>query len=344
MLPISRVQDIDEAAAQLRWVIEGLWTAGAVGIVGGEPKCYKSFLALDVAVAVASGAPCLRRFPVVQTGRVLIFAAEDSPGEVRRRIQGIARAAGVDFQKLDIHVITAAVVRLDRPEDRHELSESVEAFRPQLLILDPLVRLHSGDENAVSDMAPLLAYLRQLQREMAVAVLVVHHSGKGRGHLRGGQALRGSSELHAWGDSNLYVRRKGASVRLSMEHRTAPAGEDVWLDLVINAGVALAVRETPIESASETITPAQRVEQTLAQAARPLTQRELRAQCKMQTAKLCEVLGFLIDAGRVTKTERGYTLAGQNSEQPVLFPESLEELQRNGNGKRPERTSVCERG
>ena len=47
-----------------RWLIEGLWAHQGVGIVGGEPKCCKSFLALDIALAVACGAPCLRRYPV----------------------------------------------------------------------------------------------------------------------------------------------------------------------------------------------------------------------------------------------------------------------------------------
>src|SRR5262249_14617097 len=79
----------------------------AVGIVGGEPKCCKSFLALDIAVAVASGAPCLRRFPVARTGRVLLFAAEDALGVVRRRLDGICAAAGVDLAALDLDVITA---------------------------------------------------------------------------------------------------------------------------------------------------------------------------------------------------------------------------------------------
>jgi hypothetical protein len=41
-----------------------LWSEQAVGIVGGEPKCCKSFLALDLAVAVAYGTPCLRHFSV----------------------------------------------------------------------------------------------------------------------------------------------------------------------------------------------------------------------------------------------------------------------------------------
>jgi hypothetical protein len=40
-----------------RWLVTELWSEQAVGIVGGEPKCCKSSLALDLAVAVASGTP-----------------------------------------------------------------------------------------------------------------------------------------------------------------------------------------------------------------------------------------------------------------------------------------------
>src|ERR1700746_445689 len=95
------------------WLIEGLWSAEAVGIIGGEPKCCKSFLALDLAVSVASGTPCLRHFPTCQRGPVLLFAAEDAAHVVRARLEGIAAAAGVDFQSLDVHIITVPVLRLD---------------------------------------------------------------------------------------------------------------------------------------------------------------------------------------------------------------------------------------
>ena len=62
-LPVRRAHELDAQPEEQRWLIEGLWSAEAVGILGGEPKCCKSFLALDMAVAVASGASCLRRFP-----------------------------------------------------------------------------------------------------------------------------------------------------------------------------------------------------------------------------------------------------------------------------------------
>jgi hypothetical protein len=66
------------------------------------------------------------------------------------------------------------------------------------------------DENDASQIAALLSYLRQVQRAFHVAVLVVHHARKDANATRPGQALRSSSELHGWGDSNLYMRRAAA--------------------------------------------------------------------------------------------------------------------------------------
>ncbi len=197
-LPVQRASELSIDSAPLtQWLVQGLWSDQAVGILGGEPKCCKSFLALDLAVSVASGTPCLRRFAVQRSGPVLLFPAEDSLAVVRQRLEGICSAAAVDFQSLPVEVITAPVLRLDAPKDRERLSNTVQARQPRLLILDPLIRLHRVDENDASQIAGLLSYLRQLQRTFHVAVLVVHHARKDANATRPGQALRGSSELHA---------------------------------------------------------------------------------------------------------------------------------------------------
>ena len=134
----------------------------------------------------------------------LALRGQDALHIVRHRLDGIASAAGIALADLDIQVITVPVLRLDLAADRRNLAETVDRLRPRLLILDPFVRLHRIDENASGEVAPLLAYLRELQRRYGVAVLVVHHAKKGGAGVRAGQALRGSSEFHAWGDSNLY--------------------------------------------------------------------------------------------------------------------------------------------
>jgi hypothetical protein len=225
------------------WLIEGLWSAQAVGIIGGEPKSGKSFLALDLAVSVASGTPCLRHFVTRQCGPVLLFAAEDTH-ILRQRLEGITAAAGADFHSLDVHVITVPTLRLDHPDQQRALHATVAGLKPKLLVLDPLVRLHGIDENLVAEVAPLLGYLRSLQRCHRTAVVLVHHARKGAAHERGGQALRGSSELHAWGDSNLYLRRNDPHLNLSIEHRAAPGADRLQLTLKANPP-ALALEPKP---------------------------------------------------------------------------------------------------
>ena len=90
LLPFQRASQIaTETAALTHWLIQSLWSDQAVGILGGEPKCCKSFLALDLAVSVASGTPCLRQYPVCRSGPVLLFPAEDGLAVVRQRLQGI---------------------------------------------------------------------------------------------------------------------------------------------------------------------------------------------------------------------------------------------------------------
>ncbi len=106
-------------------------------------------------------------------------------------------------------------------------------LRPRLLVLNPLVRLHGIDENHAGDVAELLGYFRTLQRELGVAVLLVHHTRKNAADgVAAGLGLRGSGDIHAFGDSNLYLWRAKQRLILSSEHRAAPAAAPVYLELV----------------------------------------------------------------------------------------------------------------
>ena len=309
LLPVEPAHRLAERAEEQRWLVTGLWSEQAVGIIGGEPKCCKSFLALDLAVSVAAGTPCLRRFAVARPGRVLLYAAEDALHIVRQRLEGICAAAGLLLADLDVQVITAPTVRLDLAADRSNLDETIAKLAPRLLVLDPFVRMHRIDENASGEVAPLLAYLRELQRRHALAVVLVHHAKKGAGHVRAGQALRGSSEFHAWGDSNLYLRRNGEELTLTVEHRAAPAMPTVTIELAQRAdALALEVvdRHAPQAPAQSSVD--ERIIAALADVDHPLPFPELRAVCRVRTATLYERLAALSAAGRLSKSDQGYRL------------------------------------
>lgn len=317
ILPTKRAADLNARPPEQRWLIERLWAERGVGIVGGEPKCGKSFLALDLAVAVSTGCPALSEFEVLRAGPVLLYAAEDQLSTVRERLDSIARARGTTLERLALHVITAPTLRLDHDSDCERLMRTVAALKPRFLVLDPLARLHRIDENVAGEIAPLLAYLRQIERKLACSVLLVHHARKGAHHLRAGQALRGSSELHAWGDSNLYLRRKDRLLRLSIEHRAAESPEDLTLELDSSPGLtALRICRNPSSETADPpalIDPCNRIEQALNNSSQPLSIRQLRHACRMRTETLCRLLETMIRDGRVLRTHTGFCLARRPS-------------------------------
>jgi hypothetical protein len=328
-LPVQRASQLASNGPQTQWLVEELWTEQAVGILGGEPKCCKSFLALDLAVSVASGAACLRQFPVRRSGPVLLFPAEDSLAVVRQRLEGIAAAAQVPFATLPVQVITAPSLRLDTPSDCQRLARTIQQHRPLLLILDPLIRLHRVEENDATQMAALLSYLRGLQRQFQLAVMLVHHARKDSHSSRPGQALRGSSELHGWGDSNLYLRRRGSQLTLSTEHRAAPPHEHIPLQLVqADSALSLAVVQRPDPQPDLPQTPVERVRQALAQLQEPVAARQLQKLCGIRTAALCAALAELSTKGEVVRDAKGYQLKPPFPVSHPLDPRG------NGNGKR----------
>jgi hypothetical protein len=330
--PSQRACELPAVAAQIPWLIQDLWTDQAVGILGGEPKCCKSFLALGIALAVASGTECLRRYPVRRSGPVLFFPAEDSLAIVRQRLDGLAVAAALALADLPLHVITAPSMRLDLASDRQRLSYTIEALQPVLLVLDPLIRLHQLDENDASQIAPLLGFLRQLQRQFHVAVLLVHHAKKDGAALRPGQALRGSSELHGWGDSNLYLRRHRDQLSLTVEHRAAPSLDPIPVQLTQKgAALALVALDASLRSATPTtLSPEQRLLQALAQLQQPASVQHLRKLCALRTATVCDLLHTLSARGQVRRQPTGYSLSDCAHPTPLncgLGPQSAHRAQ-----------------
>lgn len=242
---------------------------------------------------------------------VSVLAAEDALHVVRDRLEGISAAAGVRLADLDIQVITAPSLRLDLDADRRRLAQTMGELRPRLLLLDPFVRLHRVDENVSAEVAPLLAYLRELQRAHGAAVVLVHHARKGAAHARAGQALRGSSEFHAWGDSNLYLRRIGEELSLSIEHRAEASPPPLAVGLKLEqAAVALEVRSSDAHDAlPPSVSVADTLERALSLATTPLPLSTLRQMCRVRTQTVCQALAALRRDGRILKRDGGYLLA-----------------------------------
>ncbi len=314
VLPVVRVGEIASEASTQRWLVKELWGARSVGVIGGAPKCAKTWLGLDMALSVATGTACLGKYAVPEPGPVLVYLAEDALLAVRERVAGMARHRGLDLAGVAMHVITTPVLRLDRGQDRARLLETTKRLRPRLLILDPLVRLHGIDENHAGEVAELLAYIRSLQRQLDLSVLLVHHTRKNAGGgAAAGQGLRGSGDIHAFGDSNLYLRRSREHLVLSSEHRAAPAATSVYLELVAtdekttHLEVVGELRDvaTKLTKDGKQRSLEERVLDLLGQGV-TVTRTKLRDSLGVKNERLGEVLESLERAGRLCRTPDGW--------------------------------------
>jgi hypothetical protein len=249
----------------------------------------------------------------------LLYAAEESPATLRSRLETIARLRGLDFAQLDVRVIVANSLRLDRSEDQERLDATVMHHRPALLILDPLIRIHMADENASGDIAALLGYLRALQRKSGAAVAVIHHVRKQVSSSTGaGYNLRGSSDLYAWLDSFLYLRKNRDQLTLSAEHRSAPPLGPLQLELASDpdAGVQLKMAPPVDPEAAAAADPLlSRIMLLLANAREPCTVEALRAKLQVRNQRVVAALRQLCAEGKVQRLAHGYAVAADQPAQ-----------------------------
>ena len=128
--------------------------------------------------------------------------------------------------------------------------------------------------------------------------------------MRAGQALRGSSEFHAWGDSNLYLRRSGNELSLTIEHRAAPSPPQITLELqACGEALALHLAPPPADPAPPPSSVDERITAALEHAGCALPIGQLRTLCRVRNATLYQRLAALTRAGQIRRSTDGYQLA-----------------------------------
>lgn len=203
------------------WLVEGWWTRQSHGIVAGEPKSFKSTLALDLMVSIASGKPFLGQFEVVEKGPVLLVQNENASWIIKDRLTKIRASKGligkverindtrfnVTFPpELPIHYVNQQGFNFSNEEHRLLLEQAILEIKPKLLVLDPLYLLFDGDINSAKELNPILGWLLQLKEKYNLSLMMIHHWRKQtKIAARGGQRMLGSTTLHGWVESAWYI-------------------------------------------------------------------------------------------------------------------------------------------
>jgi hypothetical protein len=183
----------------------------------GEAKSKKTFLALNLTLAIASG-ESFSGFNIEQKSRVLHLSAEGGYFPTRERIQTMAN--GLDEGALsNIYFSKYVNLSIDNDEDYHELKQLIEEAKPNVLVMDPLIRFHSQDENSSTAMNVVFRRFRELIDMYDISIIIVHHTGKNPS--LGG---RGSSVIRGEYDSCITIMNLGDNSKLyfDMRHVESP--------------------------------------------------------------------------------------------------------------------------
>lgn len=218
--PLNIRAAIETTPPQLDFVLPGLLPQ-TVGTMVGSGGVGKTTLLLQLAMSLSSGSRTVDNvFPITnQPSRIVFVAAEESSsilrtrlhaiGESRKKGLGQASLLSPDVFEQELHLLEQNMVLI--PAAGHSVSllrngEPTKFFeelcqfcrRARLIIIDPLRRLHDGDENSSSAMTQLVQLLECLAQKTGAAVIAAHHMGKGAafaGITDLGAASRGSSAL-----------------------------------------------------------------------------------------------------------------------------------------------------
>ena len=135
--------------------------------------------------------------------------------------------------------------------------------------------------------------------------MLVHHTRKNAAAgVAAGQGLRGSGDLHAFGDSNLYLRRTRDRLMLSNEHRAAPASAPVYLELVAAPQATHLVIRGEVQKEKKVDLPGEILK--LLTDGRTLTRAKLRETLSVKNERLGEALESLEQAARIRRTAIGW--------------------------------------
>lgn len=197
-----------------RWVAPGFLLRGALSLLVGPPGTSKSTLALAWGAALALGESFGRLTPSDEAAagrrkRALVLGFEDSDDEQKRRLSALLRQFGRAPRDLDGHLMRCGPNHVTSLIERDTLAGSVRAsaglaaleaivaaFRPDALIIDPLVEaMGAGDENDNGAVSAALSVLRGLAERHQMAVVLVHHVRKGVVSPGDLDAARGASAL-----------------------------------------------------------------------------------------------------------------------------------------------------
>lgn len=233
LVPLLSDSDLDELPA-VRSLIKGVMSRGSLVLLNGMNQSYKSFVALDWALSIATGQPWLGR--QVRSAEPVVYVAAEGAYGIRQRRAAWKRHRGVDT--LDNFHLVPRAVQFKDSAGQAALLAHIERIRPALVVIDTVHQSAAGlNENDAGEMSVVMARARAMTQWGATVVLV-HHTGHAGERARGSSSL-GDDADEVWIIKRDEVETPGLDVARTMHH---------WKAKDSQLSQEIALTATPVET------------------------------------------------------------------------------------------------
>lgn len=224
------------SSEEIEWLVDGVIQRAANGFVVSDPKTGKSWTAVDLALALATGQKWMD-LPVPGKAKVALITREDNPALTKWRMKRLMAGRGIyETELTDWLWINSRdqspVFKLDVPEQLAEMMAALRPFQPDIVILDVLNVLHGAEENDSTEMRKVMDSADLISTELRCSVCVLHHFNKDQKNGRLTQRIRGSSAMAGWAEWVIGIHRQSEESEDSLR----------WMEFELKAGSPLPKR------------------------------------------------------------------------------------------------------
>ena len=228
---IYSFQDICAPRPPVEYAIDEILPMKSVSVFYGYPGSLKSFLVLDMLMAVATGNNFLPSMPNsqdtspgygVEKSSVLWIDFDNGTDVSFDREEAVGRCYGANLTTSFYHISLPEWKGINKKsiDSMIDLIKSIGSETPRVICFDTLLRFSGVQDENSSEMDQLMKSLRRIAEELSAAVIVISHSNK-TNNGRAGNALRGHSSIEGGVDSVFRVSRDAQSDVIDIEQQKA---------------------------------------------------------------------------------------------------------------------------
>lgn len=202
---LPTLQELISKAGEISNLIPNMLSRGEIMLWYGAPKTGKTMQMQALSVSSIKAEPIFGIFHIVKPLRVIYFSYEMSAQELGKRFVILTKGEETENLRADRY----QGAKFPDPEFMNTIRSATGQFFPDIVIFDPLINMHSLDENRAQDMQSLFDALRKDASTKNYGIILVHHTGvekQDEGLTSQRKRPRGSSAIEGCVDLSVLVQ------------------------------------------------------------------------------------------------------------------------------------------